>query len=103
MCKLALKSAISSKLKEGNLLVLQDISIDSPRTKTMVENFKNLGIEKKVLVVCAERDENLYKSCRNIPGTKVLLPEGLNAYDILYHDKLIIFEKALAKIEERLK
>jgi large subunit ribosomal protein L4 len=103
MCKLALKSAISSKLKEGNLLVLQDILIDSPRTKTMVENFKNLGIEKKVLVVCAERDENLYKSCRNIPGTKVLLPEGLNAYDILYHDKLIIFEKALAKIEERLK
>jgi large subunit ribosomal protein L4 len=102
MCKLALRSALSSKLKEGSLLVLEDISIDSPKTKTMVENFRNLGIEKKVLIVCAEKDENLYKSCRNIPGTKVLLAEGLNVYDILNHDKLIVFKKALGKIEERL-
>lgn len=102
MCKLALKSALSAKLKDSSLLVLEDISLDSPKTKAMVENFRNLGIEKKVLVVCAERDENLYKSCRNIPGAKVLLAEGLNVYDILNHDKLIVFEKALGKIEERL-
>ena len=102
MRKLALKSALSSKLKDEDIMVLEDISIDSPRTKTMVETFQNLGIEKKALIVCAEKDEILYKSCRNIPGIKVLLPQGLNVYDILYHDKLIVFEKALAKIEERL-
>lgn len=100
--KIALKSALSSKLEDGDLLVLEEITLDAPRTKVMVEMLRSLGVKKKVLIVCAEKDENFYKSCRNIQGTKVLLPQGLNVYDILNHDKLIVFQAALGKIEKRL-
>ena len=102
--KLALKMALSSKAQQKAISLVDEISIgDVPKTKKAVEFLRNQVLEgKKVLVILPEKDEVIYKSFRNLPYAKVLPVEGLNVYDILWADHLIITRPSLEKIYERL-
>jgi large subunit ribosomal protein L4 len=102
--KLALKMALSSKAQEKAISLVDEIPMgDVPKTKKAVEFLRAQGLEgKKVLVVLPEKDEVIYKSFRNLPYAKVLPVEGLNVYDILWADHLIITRPSLEKIYERL-
>lgn len=97
--QLALKSALSSKVAEGELFIIEGLHFDEPKTKSMAGILVKLNSADKTLVVLAERDENVAKSARNIPGVTTLLPEGLNVYDILNHDRLLLARDAVVKVE----
>ncbi len=98
--RLAMKSALSSKLAEGGVIVLDAISFEGIKTKNVTEMLKALGAEGKALIVNTAVDEKLVKSARNIPGVKTALVNTLNVYDILGHDKFIVVKDAVAQIEE---
>ena len=102
--KLGLKMALSSKAQEGKLLILDEINLgDVPKTKKAVEFLKNLGLENsKVTIVIPQKDEVVMKSFRNLQTVKVLPVEGLNVYDVLWADVLVLRKDALNKIYERL-
>lgn len=102
--RLGLKMALSLKAKEKNLIVVDNIDLgDTPKTKKALEVLSNLGIkDNKVLVVLPEKDEVVYKSFRNLQNVKVLPVIGLNVYDILWADKLLMTQQALEKLYERL-
>jgi len=98
--RLALKSALSSKFEEGNILVLDDLRLESPRVKDMLKIMASLNIEKRVLLVTLDKDANIISSSRNLPGVKAVPAGGLSTYDLLNHDVLLITKDALAKVEE---
>tara|TARA_Y200000002_G_C22620609_1_gene637991 strand:+ start:524 stop:1153 length:630 start_codon:yes stop_codon:yes gene_type:complete len=101
---LARKSALSYKAKEDCILVLEDLSFKTPKTKDFVSVLKNLKIDSdKTLFVTSNKDENTLLSSRNIQNTKVITADKLNTYDILYSGKLIISEKAVDQIENQFK
>jgi large subunit ribosomal protein L4 len=98
--RLAMKSALSSKVRDNELIVLDDLKMEQPKTREMVKVLGNLKADRKALVVSSEYDENVALSARNIPGVKFVQAEGLNVYDILNHDKLILTRDAVARVEE---
>jgi large subunit ribosomal protein L4 len=98
--KLALRSALSSKVLDGEICVLDAINLDEIRTKSIIQMLKDLGSEKKALIVTATVNEMVIKSARNIPGVKTTIVGNLNVYDILNCDKFIILTDAVAAIEE---
>ena len=98
--RLALKSAFSSKVLSGDMLVLDELTLESIRTKVIAEMLKALEAKKKVLIVLPEKDEKAVLSARNIPGVKTALVNTLNVYDILNCDTFIVVKDAVAKIEE---
>ena len=98
--RLAMKSALSTKVLDNNMIVLDALTLDSYKTKTVVEMLKSLGVEGKALIVTAEADEKVIKSAANIPGVKTAAVNTLNVYDILNHDKFIVVKNAVGKIEE---
>lgn len=98
--RLALKSALSLKVQENDLLVLEDLSIEKPRTKEIVGLLDNLSVDNKALVVTADFDEAVHLSARNIPGVKVTTSNGVNVLDVLRYDKLIMTQAAVKKTEE---
>jgi large subunit ribosomal protein L4 len=99
----ALRSALSMKRKEGDLLVLEEFDLEQPRTRLIKDILDRLGIrEKSLLVVDGESHFNLKLAARNLPYVKVIDTEGLNVYDILLNKKLIFLSSAAKKIEERL-
>ena len=98
--RLAMKSALSAKLAEGGVIVLNGIEFENIKTKNVTEMLKALGAEGKALIVNTAVDEKLIKSARNIPGVKTALVNTLNVYDILNHDKFVVVQDAVAKIEE---
>lgn len=98
--KLAMKSALSSKVLENNLIVVDQLSFDEPRTKQMVATLQALNSGKKTLVITADGDANITKSARNIPGVKPLRVDYINVYDLLKYDTLLITKDAVAKVEE---
>ncbi|MCL0107798.1 50S ribosomal protein L4 [Peptococcaceae bacterium] len=98
--RLAMKSALSSRVKSNDILVLDSLDMSVPKTKEMVKILSNLNIDKKALIVTAEYNENVFKSARNIPYATQLKADKLNVYDVLNHQKLIITKDAVAKIEE---
>ncbi|MBO2532845.1 MAG: 50S ribosomal protein L4 [Thermoactinomycetaceae bacterium] len=98
--RLAMKSALSSKVKNDELIVLDDLKMEQPKTREMVKVLGNLKVDRKALVVSSTYDENVALSSRNIPGVKFVQAEGLNVYDILNHDKLILTRDAVARVEE---
>ncbi|MGE5551437.1 MAG: 50S ribosomal protein L4 [Bacteroidota bacterium] len=100
--QLALRSALSSKVAGGELLVVEGLRFDEPKTRSMAGILAKLNLKDKTLVVLGQRDENVVKSARNIPGVTTLLPEGLNVYDILNHDRLLLARDAVGKVEEAL-
>ena len=98
--RLAMKSALSSRVKSNDILVLDSLDMSVPKTKEMVKILSNLNIDKKALIVTAEYNESVFKSARNIPYVTQLKADKLNIYDVLDHQKLIITKDAVAKIEE---
>lgn len=98
--RLAMKSALSTKLKDNNLIVLDNIQMDEFKTKTIVNMLKALNVEGKALIVMPEVNEKVIKSASNIAGVKTALVNTLNVYDILNYDKFIVVKNAVAKIEE---
>lgn len=97
--RLALKSALSSKVLNGNIVVLETLDFQEPKTKEMAEILNNFNI-KKALVVTVDFNDNVERSARNIPGVKPLNATGLNVLDVLAHEKLLITKDAVAKVEE---
>ena len=99
--KLALKMALSCKLKENEMILLDQFGLDRIKTKELA-NILDKVQAKNTLIVIDKRDENLELSARNIPGVKVIRYEGLNVYDILKYKNIIIMEPAVKAIEGRL-
>lgn len=99
--RLALKMALSSKLKSGRLVILDSYPQETPKTKEFVQVLKNFDITK-ALFVTPERHEVLELSARNVPYVQVLPTAGLNVYDILRHEHLVLLSPAVAQIEARL-
>ena len=101
--KLGLKMALSDKAQNNGIIFVDKIDLgDKPKTKKAIEFLKNLGIEdQKVLVVIPEKTEVLYLSFRNLPNVRVLLPEGLNVYDVLWADKVVIQKDCLERIYKK--
>ena len=100
MRRLALKSAFSSKVMADEMLVLESLSLDEIKTKTIVNMLNALGADRKVLLVLPEKDEKIVLSARNIPGVKTALVNTLNVYDVLNCDKFIVVKDAVAQLEE---
>ena len=98
--RLALKSALSAKVAETNLVVIDSIKMDAPKTAEFAKFLKAVDCECKTLVVTAEANENVVKSGRNIAGCQVTFANVLNVYDILNAKKLVVDQEALKKIEE---
>ncbi len=97
--RLALKSALSAKVNAGDILVLEELSLDQPKTRDMVKILNNLKVDDALLVT-AGKDVTVEKSARNIPNIKPLTAVGLNVYDILAYNKLVITRDAVARVEE---
>jgi len=98
--RLAIKSALSSKVQSNEVVVLEGLQFDAPKTKDMIQVLKGLNADRKALVVTGEFAENVAKSASNIPGVKFVTAEGINVLDVLKHDKLVITKDAVAKVEE---
>ena len=98
--RLALKSALATKVQEANILVLESLSFEAPKTKEFVAFLNNLSVDTKALIVTDVVDENVALSARNIPGVTVVEAAGLNVLDLASHTKLIITKSAVQKVEE---
>jgi len=98
--RLALKSALATKVQEANILVLESLSFEAPKTKEFVAFLNGLSVDTKALIVTDVIDENVALSARNIPGVTVIDAAGVNVLDLVSHDKLIITKSAVQKVEE---
>ena len=97
--RIALKSALTSRVNEGKLIVVDELKFDAPKTKEFAKVMANLKAEK-ALVVLSENDANTVKSAKNIPTVKTALTNTINVYDILKYDTLVVEKAAVATIEE---
>ena len=98
--RLAMLSALSSKVAENEIIVMDEIKFDAPKTKEMVKMLENIKAGKKALIVTAEKDYNIVKSAANIPGVRTALVTTMNVYDIINHTNFIVTKEAVEKIEE---
>ena len=96
----AVAMAMSARFQEGNLVVLDDFTMEAIKTKEFVSIMKLLELNNALIVVDADNEE-LSKSSRNVPGYKVMKTDGINVYDILLHDKLVVLQPAIERLEER--
>lgn len=98
--QLARKSALTYKVKENSLTVLENVSFDAPKTKSYISLMADLALtDKKTLLVLPENNKNVYLSSRNLPKAKVVTVDDINTYQVLYADNLILCEGALSKLE----
>lgn len=98
--RLALKSALSSKVNDENILVVEELSLETPKTKEMKQVLAGLSSDNKVLVVTADYNDAVALSVRNLPGVKFVTADGVNVLDLLNHKKLIITQDAVKQVEE---
>ena len=98
--RLALKSVLSAKASEQNIVVIDSIKMDAPKTADFAKFLKAVGADTKALVVTAAADANVVKSGRNIPGCEITFANLINVYDVVNANKLVVDKAALAKIEE---
>ena len=98
--RLALKAVLSAKVIDNEIIVIDELKFEAPKTKDMVATLKNVGAAKKALIVTAEKDENVMKSAGNIPGVQVSMVGQMNVYEIVGHTSLILTQDAVKKIEE---
>ena len=98
--RLAMKSALSTKVLDNNIIVLDSLTMDTFKTKTIVAMLKALNVDGKALIVTAEADQKVIKSAANIPGIKTAAVNTLNVYDILNYDKFIVVKSAVGMLEE---
>jgi LSU ribosomal protein L4P len=93
-------SALSSKVGEQEIIVLDSLNFDAPKTKEMIKVLANVKAAKKALIIMAEKDENVIKSAANIPGVRTALVTTMNVYEIINHTSFIVTKDAINKIEE---
>lgn len=98
--RLAMRSALSSAVANENLMVLEGLAFDAPKTKSFLQLQADLSLGKKALFVTADVNENLALSARNIKGMTVISATGINVLDLLGHDKVVMTKAAIEKIEE---
>ena len=98
--RLAMLSALSSKVAEKEIIVIDEIKFEEPKTKEMVKMLEAVKAEKKALIVTAEKDYNVVKSAANIPGVRTALVGTMNVYEIINHESFIVTQEAVKKIEE---
>ena len=98
--RLAMLSALSSKAQENELIVIDEIKFEEPKTKEMIKMLTAVNAEKKALIVTAEKDITIVKSAANIPGVRTALVTTMNVYDIINHTNFIVTKEAVEKIEE---
>ena len=98
--RLAMLSSLSSKVLEKEIIVLDNLTFDAPKTKDMIKVLENVKAEKKALIVMAEKNDNVVKSAANIPGVRTALVNTMNVYEIINHTSLILTADAVKKIEE---
>ena len=98
--RLALKSALSAKVADNELIVVNELKFEAPKTKEMVKVLENIKAQKKALIVMDEKDDNVVKSAHNIPGVRTALVGTMNVYEIVNHYTLILTEAAAKRIEE---
>ena len=98
--QLAIRSVLSSKVLENNLVVVDSMNFDAIKTKNMVSALNNLKVEGKTLIVLPEKNENVQKSARNIEGVKTSLVNTINVYDLLKYNKLVLTVDAVKSLEE---
>jgi len=98
--RLAMLSALSSKVSCNEMIVLDQLAMDAPKTKNMLNILGSVKAEKKALILMSEKDENVIKSAQNLPGVETALVSTMNVYQILNHTSLILTKSAVEKIEE---
>ncbi|MEL5988923.1 50S ribosomal protein L4 [Kurthia gibsonii] len=98
--RLALKSVLSAKVADTELVVLDALTLAAPKTKAFVQVLSDLKIESKALFVTADVEENVALAARNIPGVTVLTAEGINVLDLVGHNQVVMTKSAVEKIEE---
>ncbi|WP_248929030.1 50S ribosomal protein L4 [Paenibacillus hamazuiensis] len=98
--RLAIKSALSSKVIDNELIVLDQLQLAAPKTKEFAAILKNLKVDRKALVVTSDYNENVALSARNIPGVKFVAADGISVLDVMAYDKLIITKEAAEKVGE---
>lgn len=99
MRKVAMKSALTTKVQNEQMIVLDELNFEAPKTRIVVDMLKALEA-KKALIITAESNEAVYKSARNIEGVSVIPANNINVYDLLKYEKLIVTKDAVSKIEE---
>lgn len=98
--RLAMLSVLTSKVSEKEIIVIDELSFENPKTKDMVKFLSAVGAEKKALIVTAGKDENIVKSAANIPGIETSYVGRMNVYEILNHTSFIVTKEAVERIEE---
>ncbi len=98
--RLAIKSVLSSKVNENELVVVDKLALDEIKTKRMVNTLSNLKVEGKALILLPEKNENVQRSARNIEGVKTSLVNTINIYDLLKYTKLVVTVDTIKKLEE---
>lgn len=98
--RLAIRSALSSKVVAAEIVVLEGLNLDAPKTKEMLSVLNSFSADRKALVVTADYNDNVALSARNIPGVTFVTADGINVLDVLKHDKLIITKEAVQMVEE---
>ncbi|MFD2640134.1 50S ribosomal protein L4 [Piscibacillus salipiscarius] len=98
--RLALRSALSSKVQNDEIVVLEDLSIEAPKTKEVVQLLNSFDVNEKALIVTADKDENIERSANNLQGVHVLTVEQVNVLDLLKYDKLFMTKEAAEKAGE---
>ena len=98
--RLALKSALSDKVQNQEIIVLESLDFEAPKTKEMVKVLENIKADKKALIVTADKNENVVRSASNIPGVRTAHATTMNVYEIVNANSLVVTKDAVAKIEE---
>lgn len=98
--RLAIKSALSSKVQDNAIIVLDQLTLNAPKTKEFASILSNLKVGRKALIVAPSYDDNVALSARNLPGVKFVAADGINVLDVMTYDQLIITKEAVQKVEE---
>ena len=98
--RLAIKCALSSKVNDQEIFVVDSINFDQPKTKNVVKMLSDFNAEGKALIITADAIENVERSASNIQGVKVITSMGLNVYDLLHYTKIFVAQDAISRIEE---
>lgn len=98
--RLAMKSALSAKVQDSEIIVLDSLNFEAPKTKEMIKVLANVKAAKKALIITADKDENVIRSAANIPGVKTTMVSQMNVYEIVNYTSFIATKEAIEKIEE---
>ena len=98
--RLAMKSVLTSKVENNEMIILDELKFEAPKTKEMIKLLNNINADKKVLIVTSEKEENVVKAANNIPNVQTTIINNLNVYDILKYNSFVITEDAVRKVEE---